>query len=312
MDLDAVRTFVAVASDGQFQGAADELGVTQQAVSKRIRTLEREVGVTLFVRGPRGVVLTVDGQAFLPHARELLQAEERALASVLPDRRSLRIDVRNRRTAPGTLLHGFYRRHPELDLDLFALSDLDLDAALSNVAAGTVDATFRGLTVSEKYLADRGLTCARVIEDRHQLLVGPRHPLAGASSVTPYELAGHPIWMPGLPSGDEVAAYYSELADTFGLTIDVLGPAFGAEVLLTELAESATLANLIGEGSRYLWPADYDLRRIPIVDPTPVFPLSIIWRADNMHPSLTALLAYLRAEFASKGAEPRWLPSWAR
>jgi DNA-binding transcriptional LysR family regulator len=78
MDLQAVRTFVAAADMGQFQGAADNLEVTQQAVSKRIATLEKELGVRLFTRTARGARLTVDGQAFLPHARALLQAAERA------------------------------------------------------------------------------------------------------------------------------------------------------------------------------------------------------------------------------------------
>jgi DNA-binding transcriptional LysR family regulator len=47
VDLDAVRTFVAVADTGQFQAAGDELAITQQAVSKRIATLERELGARL-------------------------------------------------------------------------------------------------------------------------------------------------------------------------------------------------------------------------------------------------------------------------
>lgn len=312
VDLDAVRTFLMVSSEGQFQGAADELGITQQAVSKRIGALERELGVVLFARGPRGATLTVDGQAFLPHARGLLQAEDRALASVVPGRRALRVDVRNRRTAPATLLHAFYQQHGDLALDVVALPDLNLEAALAAVASGTVDATFRGLTDPKKQLAGTGLSSALVIEDRHELLVGPKHPLADAPSVTPSQLADHPIWMPGLPSGDEVAAYYDELAATFGLTIDVLGPAFGAEVLLTEIAESAALANLIGERSRYLWPAHYNLRRIPIVDPTPVFPLWVIWRTDNRKPDLAELLAYLAADFAGRQGSDRWRPSWAR
>lgn len=312
MDLDAVRTFIKVASEGQFQSAADELGVTQQAVSKRIGTLERELGVALFARTPRGATLTVDGQAFLPHARELLQAEDRALASVVPGRRALRVDVRNRRTAPATLLHAFYLQRREFDLDVVALPDLNLEAALTAAASGTIDATFRGLTNPEKQLAGTGLSSSRIIEDRHQLLVGPKHPLADAPSVTPSQLIDHPIWMPGLPSGDEVAAYYDELAAAFGLTIDVLGPSFGAEVLLTEIAESPTLANLIGERSRYLWPAHYDLRRIPIINPAPVFPLWIIWRTGNKHPDLAELLTYLEADFAGRRASDTWLPSWAR
>ena len=311
VDLDAVRTFVTVSSEGQFQRAADELGITQQAVSKRIGALERVLGVVLFARGPRGATLTVDGEAFLPHARELLRAEDRALASVVPGRRALRVDVRNRRTAPATLLHAFYQQHRELDLDVVALPNLDLEAALTAVASGTVDATFRGLTDARKQLAGAGLSSALVIEDRHELLVGPNHPLASASSVTPHQLADHRIWMPGLPRGDEVATYYDELATAFGITIDVLGPAFGAEVLLTEIAESSTLANLVGEGSRYLWPAHYDLRRIPIVDPTPVFPLWVVWRTDNKRADLAELLAYLENDLASRKTSATWLPSWA-
>jgi DNA-binding transcriptional LysR family regulator len=78
MDLDAVRTFVAVADAGQFSGAAVDLSVIQQAVSKRIAGLEKDLGVRLFTRTARGAQLTMDGRAFLPHARDLLQAAERA------------------------------------------------------------------------------------------------------------------------------------------------------------------------------------------------------------------------------------------
>jgi hypothetical protein len=67
-----------------------------------------------------------------------------------------------------------------------------------------------------------------------------------------------------------------------------------------------------GEGSRYLWPAHYDLRRIPIVDPTPVFPLWVIWRTDNRQPDLTELLAFLEADFAGRQGSDNWRPSWAR
>ncbi|MBN9619239.1 MAG: LysR family transcriptional regulator, partial [Actinobacteria bacterium] len=149
MDLDAVRTFVAVADTGQFQAAADELTISQQAVSKRIAALERDLGARLFVRGPKGVRLSVDGQAFLPHARELLRVEDRAGASVLPARRALRVDVLNRRTAPAGLLQAFHQRHPEIDLDVVTLPVLEAgDDALAAVAAGTVDLTFRALAAT--------------------------------------------------------------------------------------------------------------------------------------------------------------------
>ncbi|MEV4126569.1 LysR family transcriptional regulator [Nocardia sp. NPDC049707] len=308
MDLDVVLTFVAVAETGQFQAAADDLRITQQAASKRVATLERELGVQLFARIARGVRLTVDGQALLPHARELLRAAERATAAVTPGRRALRIDVVSRRIAPAGVLYAFYQQHPDIELDVIALTNADAESALAEISAGTVDATFRSL---RGHKVPDGLRSARVIDDRHELLVGPRHPLANAKTVTLAELTDHPIWMPGMSDAEPIG-YYHDLATAFGLTIDTIGPMFGIEALLAELADSTQLATFVCEGSRYLWPESYDLRRIPVVDPTPVYPLSVIWRADNPHPVLANFLDYLRARYETTSSDDVWTPDWAR
>lgn len=310
MHLDAVRTFVAAAETGQIQAAADDLGITQQAASKRLASLEGELGVRLFARTAKGVRLTVDGQALLPHARELLRVAERATAAVTPGRRALRIDVVNRRIAPSNILHAFYQQHPGIELDVVTLSGADAASALAEISAGTLDATFRSLRATARKVPS-GLRSARVIDDRHELLVGPRHPLANAKSVTPAELADHPIWMPGL-SDTEPVGYYHDLAKAFKLTIDMIGPSFGIEALLAELADSTRLATFVGEGSRYLWPESYDLRRIPVVDPVPVYPLSVIWRADNPHPVLANFVEYLRARYQTASGDDVWTPDWAR
>jgi DNA-binding transcriptional LysR family regulator len=309
VDLDAVRTFLVVAENGQFQAAADDLGITQQAASKRVATLERELGVQLFARIARGVRLTVDGQALLPHARDLLRAAERATAAVTPGRRALRIDVVNRRVASSNVLYAFYQQHPGIELDVVALPNADAAAAMAEVGAGTLDATFRSLRATHRKVGN-GLRAARVIDDRHELLVGPRHPLAKASTVTTAELADHPIWMPGM-SDPEPIGYYEDLAAAFGLTIDTIGPSFGVEALLAEIADSTQLATFVGEGSRYLWPESYDLRRIPVVNPTPVYPLSIIWRADNTHPVLASFLDYLHTRYRTTATDDTWTPHWA-
>jgi DNA-binding transcriptional LysR family regulator len=309
VDLDAVRTFVAAADAGQFQEAAAALAITQQAVSKRIAALEKALDVRLFTRTTRGAQLTIDGKAFLPHARELLRVAERADASVRPGRRALRVDVVNRRIAPAWLLQDFYRIHPAIELDVVTL-DADVDAAVAAVEAATIDATFHGVPAQQRL--PEAVRAARVIDEPHQLLVGPRHALANARSVTPARLAGHRIWMPGLAARGEVAVYYDELATAFGLTIDVIGPVFGNEALLAEIADSADLGTLVGEGSRYLWPDSYDLRRIPVVDPTPVYPLSIIWRADNPHPALGKLRDYLDSRRVDTPEAEIWIPKWGR
>ncbi|MFE3525715.1 LysR family transcriptional regulator [Streptomyces sp. NPDC059161] len=307
MDLEAVRTFVAVAAAGQFQEAAATLSITQQAVSKRIAVLERDLDVRLFTRTARGARLTIDGQAFLPHARELLRVAERADASVRPGRRALRVDVVNRRIVTAGLVQDFYRTHPEIELDVVTL-DADVEGAIAAVEAGTIDVTFHAVP-PRQHVPD-AIRTAPVIDEPHQLLVGPRHPLANARAVAPGQLAGHRIWMPGLDARGEVAVYYDELATAFGITIDVVGPVFGNEALLAEIADSSDLATLVGEGSRYLWPDSYDLRRVPVRDPAPVYPMSLIWREDNPHPALGELRRYLDSRRKHSPGTNVWVPKW--
>lgn len=122
VDTEAVRSFVRAAELGQLQHAADELGVTQQAVSKRIATVERELGVRLFTRTARGVELTLDGQAFLPHARSIVTGVDRAIIAIRPGTRALRIDVLGLRSAQAVVLHDYWRSHPETDLDVVTVA----------------------------------------------------------------------------------------------------------------------------------------------------------------------------------------------
>jgi DNA-binding transcriptional LysR family regulator len=311
MDVESVRTFILAADGGQFQVAADELGLTQQAVSKRIATLERSLGIPLFIRSGRGAQLSVDGQAFLPHARELVKVARRAISSVKPGNRALRVDVLNRRTAPATALHAFHRVHPSVDLDVVTLPDAETDAALAAVVDGTVDATFRALSIDRARRLPNELRAVRVIDDRHQLLTGPRHPLAHRATVSIADLQGYRIWMPGMRSDTEWGTYYDDFSRVFGIQIDTIGPSFGVDVLLDELASSTHLSTLVGEGSRYLWPESYDLRRVPITDPTPVYPHSIIWRTDNPQPALSAFLEYLRSARPNLTTVQIWAPDWA-
>ncbi|OKI02122.1 LysR family transcriptional regulator [Streptomyces sp. CB02923] len=309
MDLNAVRTFAAVADAGQFREAAADLSITQQAASKRVATLEKDLGVRLFTRTARGARLTVDGQAFLPHARELLRVAERAVASVRPGSRALRVDVIGRRLAPADLVRGFHRAHPEVELDVVTL--FDADAAVAAVRSGTVDASFRAVTVPARQLPD-GVEAARVHDEPVQLLTGPAHPLATARTVTPAQLAGHRIWMPGIVAGTEWAVYYEDLATAFGLTIEVTGPDFGTEPLLDTLAGSPLLATFVGEGTSFVWPAGHDLRRVAVTHPTPVYPHSVIWRGDNPHPALTALRDHLGAAEPGRTRDGgTWTPEWA-
>ncbi|NKZ73023.1 LysR family transcriptional regulator, partial [Rhodococcus hoagii] len=91
--------------------------------------------------------------------------------------------------------------------------------------------------------------------------------------------------------------------------IDAAGPNFGNEVLLDTLADSADVATLIAARDRYLWPVHYDLRRIPIVNPTLAYPISLLMRATGAHPALSGIVDHLSA--LTPLAVGAWRPSWA-
>ncbi|PZT71825.1 MULTISPECIES: LysR family transcriptional regulator [unclassified Streptomyces] len=307
MDLQAVRTFVAVAEAGQFQKAAVDLAVTQQAVSKRIAALEQALGVRLFTRAPRGAELTIDGRAFLPHARELLRAAERAGASVRPGRRPLRVDVIASRSAQSGVMRGFHRAHPEVELDVLMLPGID--TAVAALRSGELDATFRAVAAPGRPLPD-DIEAIRVLDEPLQLLTGPAHALADAPSVTLAGLVGHRIWMPGIAPGTEWGAYYDDLVAEFGLTIEATGPNFGSDALLDTIADTPALATFMGEHSRLIWPAGHGLRRIPVTAPTPVYPHSLLHHRDNPRPALGTLRAYLSAAVSPADPAGTWVPGW--
>jgi len=312
VDLDAVRTFVAAADTGQFQEAAAELMLTQQAVSKRIAGLEKGLGVRLFTRTPRGAKLTIDGQAFLPHARALLRTAERAAASVRPGSRALRVDVVGRRVATAGLLRDFHRAYPEVELDVVTV--YGGGAAVDAVRDGTIDATFRTLPPPGRKLPD-DIAVGYVMYEPVQLVTGPAHEFAGARSIAPGRLAGHRIWMPGNAPGTEWAAYYEDMAAEFGFVIDAVGPDFGVESLLDTIAASATVGTFLSERTPLVWPVDYDLCRIPLHDPTPVYPHLMHWHTDNAHPALALLRDFLAPRsprHAPGEAAGTWAPAWSR
>ncbi|MDF6021946.1 LysR family transcriptional regulator [Streptomyces sp. JH34] len=305
MDTEGLRSFVRAAELGQVRRAADELGVTQQAVSKRIAALERALEVRLFVRTPRGVDLTPDGRVFLPHARSVVAGVDRAVGAVRPGSRPLRIDVLGLRSAQAAVLHDYWRSRPGTGLDVVTLRVDDPRAAAAAVEAGEVDASFRTVTGPLPH----GVRMVHAFDSPLELLVGPAHPLASARELTPARLRGHRIWVPGIAPRSEWADFYDQLATAFDLRLDARGPHFGDEVLLETLARSPDVATLVGARDRYVWPAAHDLRRIPVVEPVLAYPLSLILPGANPHPALGGVIAHLKTLPSPSGRV--WRPSWA-
>jgi len=137
MELRHLRYFVSVAEQGSFVQAARRLRVAQPALSKQIRDLEGELGVTLFERLPRGVQLTRAGEAFLAHARVTLEAAARAVASArdaATDGGSA-LEFAHGELAVYTpiiedLLAAFRDAHPGARVRVSSMSDADTHSAL--------------------------------------------------------------------------------------------------------------------------------------------------------------------------------------
>ena len=149
MELRHLRYFVAVAEQRSFLRAARHLRVAQPALSRQIRDLEAKLGVTLFRRMPRGVVLTSPGEAFLIEARRTLETAANAVATA---RRAEQAGTALLHFAFGSemgiyapliadLVAAFRRAHPEFQLRISNWKQTEL---LDSVRAGETDiaATF--------------------------------------------------------------------------------------------------------------------------------------------------------------------------
>jgi DNA-binding transcriptional LysR family regulator len=126
MTLNQLRTFLAVAEHGSVRAAAQELVVTQAAVSASLSALQKSLGVVLLAPDGRGLRLTDAGQAYAGYVRRILglleEAGRAAAAAADPEHGELRVaavTTAAEQILPG-LLSGFHDRHPGLGIRLEA------------------------------------------------------------------------------------------------------------------------------------------------------------------------------------------------
>ncbi|WP_075881169.1 LysR family transcriptional regulator [Vreelandella massiliensis] len=180
MDTQSLQAFLAVADTQSFSRAAEQLHLTQPAVSKRIAVLETQVGTRLFDRIGRRIALTEAGQLLLPQARRILLAVEdsrRALANLsghVSGRLTLATShhIGLHRLPP--ILKAYTQRHPNVELDLHFL---DSELAYQSVLDGTLE-------MAVVTLAPEPVEQLHVVEcwrDRMGFVCAHDHPLAQQS-----------------------------------------------------------------------------------------------------------------------------------
>jgi DNA-binding transcriptional LysR family regulator len=275
-----LRYFVAVAEELHFTRAAERLFISQPALSKQIRMLERQLGAPLFDRGRDGVRLTPVGKALLPHARRVLAAWDIGWAEVERARSSQRsILVAGMSTSPGrggllpAIRSRFTELHPEATVQLRQIGWNDSTAGLAERA---VDVAFVWLP-----LPDPGRYRWIVVAEEPRLVaMADSHPLAGHDVIEFAELMDEPfLALP--PDAGPLRDYWLALDARDGRL-----PRIGAEIASTDETYEALVD---GRGVCLVAAGNAPLITLGGVTTRPVHGISpsqlaLAWHADDSRP----------------------------
>jgi DNA-binding transcriptional LysR family regulator len=207
LDLRRLNVLREVARHRSLSAAAASLAYTPSAVSQQLAALEREVGVGLVERGPRGAILTEAGRTLVRHADEILgrvnaaEAELRALLGLEAGRLRLGAFTTAGAVLVPRAVKAFRDRHPGVDL---ALTELDPDEAMRRLAARELDlALVYAFPIVEELPSD-GFEYVRLLDDRLYIALPQSHRLAGRRRLNLSELSDEP-WIQGVHRGSTVA-----------------------------------------------------------------------------------------------------------
>ncbi len=188
MDLTLTRSFIAVAEAGSLTRAADRLGITQSALSRRIQQYEEQLGASLLSRGRQGVELTDVGRIALQEGQRLVAAWE-GLREQIAQHQGLesgQVRIGGGATAVSFILPPaiarFQRRHPGV---LFHLKEAGSSEIAEDVLLGHLELGIVTLPVRSHELRSRPL-----IDDDIVLVARRDHPLAGRRSLSVQDLSG--------------------------------------------------------------------------------------------------------------------------
>jgi LysR family transcriptional regulator, glycine cleavage system transcriptional activator len=289
--LNALRAFEAAARHLNFSRAADELSVTPGAVSQQIQNLEDYVGVALFKRTPKGLLLTDPAQIALPSLREAFDrlAEAASMLTAAVDGRRLTVTVPPSFASKWLLprLGDFETRHPEVDVWVSA------DNEINDFASGEVDLAIR--YGSGRYA---GLETVRLLQETVLPVASPSL-LENQALTQPADLAGHTLLHDGSPDADPSCPDWTMWLAARGVRgVDgARGPRFNQSSLVIEAAVGGRGVAL---AKRTLAQADLDAGRL-------IAPLQIATAVDFayylVHPKTKGRLPQVKAFIAWIGAQ---------
>lgn len=268
-DIVWLRLLVAVAEQGSLSAAAEQLGLAQPNASRAMRALERDLGLPLLVRSPRGSRLTVEGQVVVSWARTVVTATDELIAGseALKGRRAGQLELAASMTIAEYLVPGWlselHRRDHTIAVSLAVANSVEVG---QRVLSGKADL---GLVESPKVPA--GLSRSRAGTDRLVVVVAPQHPWSRRRrSVSVAELAATPLIVREPGSGTRetlaqalrehnMAPPLQELSSNAAVRIAViagLAPAVLSALAVQEQVQAGVLREVTVDGldlRRTLW-----------------------------------------------------------
>lgn len=292
MELQQLRTFVAVAADLHMGRAAGRLHLAQPTLSRQIAALERELGVELFSRTHRRLRLTSAGDAFLAEALAILERSDNAKQHA---QRAARGEI-------GVVRLGFvqsatYEALPRLAKQLRAeCPDVRLDArpmtTLEQLPALTNDELDVGLLRPQQPVdaADprNGLRFRVLSSDSMVVALPAAHRLARRRKLALTQLSDEPFVLHGKEVGSTGFDLIVERCARAGFTPDVVHQAHNTSTIVALVGAGLGISILIGP------PPPIDPALVvyrPLTDELPTWDLALAWSADNSSATLARLLA---------------------
>jgi DNA-binding transcriptional LysR family regulator len=293
LDVRRLQIFMAVAEHGSFTAAAEALFMTHSAVSQQMALLERQLGVPLMTRGPRGVDLTEAGRLLAERSTGLLgtmAAVERELRDLKSQQRSVRLGAFP--TAGAELVprvvREFRRRHPDTRLLLRSAPAADMAAVLR---AGAVHV---GLVWDYDFLprsVPADVEWLHLADDPVVLLLPADHALAGKPAVALSEFADEQWVVRGHSAPYDTA--FATMCQLAGFEPRVgfqTGDYLSAQGLV---AAGVGISAMPRPAVGVLHP---DVRMVPLSEPAPCRRIAAMRLRNAVHPpAARQLLAVLRA-----------------
>src|SRR6478672_1079591 len=192
MEIRQLKAFLAIAEAKTFTAGAKATNVTQAAISMQIRQLEEAVGLPLFTRTPRRVILTEAGEHLLGRARSILREHDAALAELAElggvEHGRLRIGSSSSSFATDQLpwiLTELRKKYANAEINVSAGTS---DRLVDKLTHGQIDIAFVSMPVESPLI-----TTDKLFTDEIVAIASPSHPLAKKRSITPTALAEQPL-----------------------------------------------------------------------------------------------------------------------